>query len=234
MRVGLYATCLVDLVRPNIAWSALELLEAAGCEVVVPEQTCCGQPAFNGGERELARGLARQAAAAFGDCDYVVLPSGSCAAMMKRHYPDLLGDEAAAFCAKVFELCDFLVNVLDFAPAARLDASLSYHDSCSGLRDLGIKQQPRRLLGRVAGLRLVEMAEAEQCCGFGGTFAAKFPELSCAIADRKCGSFQDSAAEVLAGGDLGCLLHLEGRLRHQGRDTPVFHIAEVLAGRTER
>ncbi|MFC4160988.1 (Fe-S)-binding protein [Chitinimonas lacunae] len=254
MRVGLYVTCLVDLVRPSVGWSALQLLESAGCEVVVPEQTCCGQPAYNSGERELARALARQAIEAFADCDYVVLPSGSCASMMKRHYPALFSGSGSSFgsdtlkgaddsdapagledfCRRVYELTDFLVNVLHYTPKAACPGAFAYHDSCSGLRDLAIKEQPRQLLRAVAGAKLTEMVEAEQCCGFGGTFSAKFPDLSCAIADRKCAALAASGADALVGGDLGCLLHLEGRLRQQGRDTPVFHIAEVLAGRTRR
>ncbi|QNM95845.1 (Fe-S)-binding protein [Chitinimonas koreensis] len=241
MRVGLYASCLADLLRPGVAMAALELLEAAGCEVVVPEQSCCGQPAYNGGERALARRLAIQAIERFEDCDYVVLPSGSCAGMMRRHYGALLagGDLAPgrvdAFAAKVHELADFLVTVLDYRPAARLAATASYHDGCAGLRELGVKAQPRALLAQVEGLELREMAEAEQCCGFGGSFAAKYPEISCAIADKKCAALAATGADTLIAGDLGCLLHLEGRLRARGdKRTRLVHFAEVLTGRAER
>jgi L-lactate dehydrogenase complex protein LldE len=233
MRVGLFATCLADLVRPSVAMAALELLESHGCEVVVPSQTCCGQPAFNGGERALATQLAEQAVKAFADCDYIVLPSGSCGGMMRVHYVDLLGktSEAEAFAAKVYELTDFLVTVLGAKPAPRFDGVVTYHDSCSGLRELGIKQQPRTLLAQVEGLELREMAEAEQCCGFGGTFSVKYPEISCAIADKKCASAKACGADTIVGGDLGCLLHLEGRLRALGdTKTRVLHIAEVLRG----
>ena len=233
MRVGLYATCLADMVRPTVAMAALALLEAHGCDVVVPSQSCCGQPAFNGGDHSLAGNLARQVIESFADCDYVVIPSGSCAGMMRTHYPQLLPNDVAvqAFCARVFELTDFLVSVLKAEPRAQCHAVASYHDSCSGLRELGVKQQPRALLARVAGLTLCEMSEAEQCCGFGGTFAVKYPEISCAIADKKCAALAASGATILIGGDLGCLLHLEGRLRAQGNtQTRVLHIAEVLTG----
>jgi L-lactate dehydrogenase complex protein LldE len=233
MRVGLFATCLADLVRPSVAMAALELLEAQGCEVVVPSQTCCGQPAYNGGERALATRLAEQVVKAFADCDYVVLPSGSCAGMMRMHYLDLLGKtvEAEVFTSKVYELTDFLVTVLRAAPKARFNGAITYHDSCSGLRELGIKRQPRVLLAQVEGLTLNEMIDAEQCCGFGGTFSVKYPEISCAIADKKCASAKASGAETIVGGDLGCLLHLEGRLRALGDTrTRVLHIAEVLRG----
>jgi L-lactate dehydrogenase complex protein LldE len=213
--------------------AALELLESHGCEVVVPSQTCCGQPAFNGGERALATRLAEQVVKAFADCDYIVLPSGSCGGMMRVHYTDLLGKtpQADAFAAKVYELTDFLVTVLGAKPVARFDGVVTYHDSCSGLRELGIKQQPRTLLAQVEGLTLREMDEAEQCCGFGGTFSIKYPEISCAIADKKCASAKACGANTIIGGDLGCLLHLEGRLRASGDTTTrVMHIAEILRG----
>jgi L-lactate dehydrogenase complex protein LldE len=212
--------------------AAFELLEANGCEVIVPLQTCCGQPAYNGGERDLARRLARQVINAFGDCDYVVLPSGSCAGMMQAHYPELLPDEAKLFCAKVYELTDFLVTVLNATPTVNFSGAVSYHDSCSGLRELGVKAQPRALMAKLNGLTLHEMDGAEQCCGFGGTFSVKFPEISCAIADKKCASLTATGAKTLVGGDLGCLLHLEGRMRATGdQETQVLHIAELLTGR---
>jgi L-lactate dehydrogenase complex protein LldE len=242
MRVGLFVTCLVDLMRPRIGFAALELLESAGCEVVVPQtQTCCGQPAYNSGDRASALTLARKVVAEFESCQYVVAPSGSCAGMIRTHYPDLFRDapeemgRAEALCGKVYELTDFLVNVvkLERVPGA-LDARVTYHDSCSGLRELGVKTQPRTLLSKVEGVTLVEMAQAEQCCGFGGTFAVKFPEISTDIVDRKCADIEATGADAVVLGDLGCMLNIEGRLRRRGNtSTKVLHVAEVLARRME-
>ncbi|MFA7270641.1 MAG: (Fe-S)-binding protein [Sterolibacterium sp.] len=239
MRVGLLVTCLVDLMRPRIGFAALHLLEAAGCDVVVPgTQTCCGQPAYNAGDREAARSLAIKLLGEFESCEYVVAPSGSCAGMVRSHYVDLAGDDAAlaermaALAAKTFELTDFLVNVakLDHVPGD-FHGSITYHDSCAGLRELGIKAQPRQLLARMSGLTLSEMEGAEDCCGFGGTFSVKFGEISAAIAEKKCGCIQAAATDAVVGGDLGCLLNIEGKLRRMGDETTrVLHVAEVLAG----
>ncbi len=240
MKVGLFVTCLVDLMRPRIGFAALELLQAAGCEVVVPEtQTCCGQPGYNSGERASAIALARKAAREFADCEYVVVPSGSCAGMMRTHYPDLLKDvpEAErdalrALAARTYELTDFLVNVVHYQQHKKISIkSITYHDSCAGLRELGIKQQPRTLLAQVEGAELREMNECEQCCGFGGTFAIKFGDISAHIAERKCENIAASGAEAVILGDLGCMLNIEGRLRRRGdATTQVLHVAEVLAG----
>lgn len=242
MRVGLFVTCLIDLMRPRIGFAALELLKAAGCDVVVPDtQTCCGQPGYNSGERASAIALARKVALEFADCEYVVVPSGSCAGMMRTHYPDLLDDvpegerEAVrALSARTYELTDFLVNVAHFAPQTKTSLkSITYHDSCAGLRELGIKQQPRTLLAQVAGAQLQEMDECEQCCGFGGTFALKFGDISAHIAERKCENIAANGAEAVVLGDLGCMLNIEGRLRRRGdAHTQVVHVAEVLAGKT--
>ena len=239
MRVALFVTCLVDLMRPSIAFAAIKLLEAAGCEVVVPRtQTCCGQPGYNSGDRASALALARKVLAEFEGCDYVVAPSGSCAGMIRTHYPDLFADrpdelrQVQQLCGKTYELTDFLVNV---AKLERIDAAFSgtvtYHDSCSGLREMGVKQQPRTLLARVAGLKLAEMNEAETCCGFGGTFAVKFGEISTRLADNKCEHALATGADAIVLGDLGCMLNIEGRLRRKGdTKTKVLHVAEVLAG----
>lgn len=242
MRVGLFVTCLVDLMRPRIGFAALELLESAGCEVVVPQtQTCCGQPAYNSGDRASALALARKVLAEFESCQYVVAPSGSCAGMMRTHYPDLFRDapqemeRARALCQKVYELTDFLANIvnLERVPGV-LHGRVTYHDSCSGLRELGVKTQPRALLSKVEGVTLVEMARAEQCCGFGGTFAVKFPEISTDIVDRKCADIEATTVDAVVLGDLGCMLNIEGRLRRRGNTaTRVLHVAEVLAGRLE-
>lgn len=236
-RVGLFVTCLVDLMRPNIGFAAVKLLEAAKCEVLVPAtQTCCGQPAYNSGARADAAALARQTIAAFEGVDYVVAPSGSCAGMLKRHYPELLKDDAAwhgralAFAEKVHELTAFLVDVrkLKSVPG-KLKARVTYHDSCSGLRELGVKRQPRALLAQMPGIEVVEMEDCEVCCGFGGTFSIKYPDISNAMVDKKASAVEASQPELLLAGDLGCLMNIAGKLRRQGADVDVRHIAEVLA-----
>ena len=243
MRVGLFVTCLVDLMRPSIAFAAIRLLEAAGCDVYVPPtQTCCGQPGYNSGDRQAARALAEKVLAEFEGCDYLVAPSGSCAGMIKTHYPDLFQDspglrarvERLAGC--VHELTDFLVNIARLATVpGEFRGKITYHDSCAGLREMGVKAQPRALLAKVPGLALEEMGECEQCCGFGGTFSVKFGEVSGAIADRKCQAIEATGADAVVLGDLGCMLNIEGRLRRRGNDTArVLHVAEVLAGTTER
>lgn len=239
MRVGLYVTCLVDLMRPSIGMAALQLLEQAGCEVVVPSaQTCCGQPGWNSGDRPSARALALKVLDELEGCEHVVLPSGSCAGMIRVHYPELFAGEpgllarARALASRTYELTEFLVNVLkiDSVPG-RFEGTLTYHDSCSGLRELGIKQQPRELLGKVPGALLSEMAASEVCCGFGGTFAVKFGEISSAMAQKKCRHIHESGADAVVLGDLGCMLNIEGRLRKDGDSkTQVLHIAEVLSG----
>jgi L-lactate dehydrogenase complex protein LldE len=239
MKVGLFVTCLVDLMRPSIGFAALNLLEAAGCEVVVPEtQTCCGQPGYNSGDRRSARALAEKVVAEFEEVDYVVSPSGSCAGTIRAHYPDLFRDEPAMLmkaerlAARTYELTDFLVNVAKLQEVpGRYEGSLTYHDSCAGLRELGVKVQPRALLAKVPGARLIEMAQCETCCGFGGTFSIKFGEVSAEMAEKKCRNIEASGADAVVLGDLGCMLNIEGRLRKRGDEkTRVLHIAEVLAG----
>jgi L-lactate dehydrogenase complex protein LldE len=239
MRVGLFVTCLVDLMRPSIGFAAVRLLEAGGAEVhVPPTQTCCGQPGYNAGDRAGAKQLAAKVVAEFEGCDYLVAPSGSCSGMIRTHYADLFRDDpallerAAALAAKTYELTDFLVNVLklETVPGA-LAATVTYHDSCAGLREMGVKGQPRALLARVPGLKLTEMAECETCCGFGGTFAMKYGEISTRLADNKCQHIAASGADAVVLGDLGCMLNIEGRLRRRGdMKTRVLHVAEVLAG----
>jgi len=236
MKVGLFVTCLVDLVRPRIGFAALELLEGAGCEVVVPAaQTCCGQPGYNSGAREVAQALARKVLAEFRDCDYVVAPSGSCSGQVKVHYvEDLFRDapERADFerlAARWYELSDFLVNVLKVQHVpGRIEGEVTYHDSCSGLREIGIKAQPRALL-KQAGATIHEMNECEKCCGFGGTFSVKLGDISTRMAANKCANIRQTGAKVVAGGDLGCLLNIEGRLRREGdMATRVMHFAELI------
>jgi len=239
---GLFVTCLVDVMRPSVGFAAARLIEAAGCEVYVPSgQTCCGQPAYNSGDRADARALARQTVIAFRGCDYVVAPSGSCVGMLKKHYPKLLADdpdiaeEAQRFAAKVHELVSFLVDVRGMtAIPPEMQAAprgpVTYHDSCSGLRELGIKGQPRQLLTSIKGLRLVEMADSEICCGFGGTFSIKFPDISNAMVESKTERIAAAGPTMVLAGDLGCLLNMAGKLARQGRGIAARHVAEVLAG----
>ncbi len=238
-RVGLFVTCLVDLIRPSVGFAAVKLLEDAGCTVAVPPQSCCGQPAFNSGDRRSARAIAEQVIEAFAPYDYVVAPSGSCAGMLKAHYPELFhGDpnwlpRADALAAKTYELVSFLVDVLG---VPRVDASpegsATYHDSCSGLRELGVRVQPRRLLGTVRGLTLTEMRDPDVCCGFGGTFCVKYPDISNAIVAKKAANVAASGAGMLIAGDLGCLMNMAGKLQRDGSAIEVRHVAEVLAGMT--
>jgi L-lactate dehydrogenase complex protein LldE len=240
MRVGLFVTCLVDLVRPRIGFAALELLEAAGCEVVVPRsQTCCGQPGWNSGDRPAARALAEKVIAEFEGFEFVVAPSGSCAGMIRTHYPALFAGEGAwrsraeVLAAKTYELTEFLVGVarLERVPG-RFSGTVAYHDSCSGLRELGVKAQPRALLDKVADLKLAEMKDSEVCCGFGGTFSIKFGAVSAAMAQTKCDRIRESGADAVVLGDLGCMLNIEGRLRRTGdATTRVLHVAEVLTAK---
>jgi L-lactate dehydrogenase complex protein LldE len=237
-RVGLFVTCLVDLMRPSVGFASARLIEEAGCEVVVPQaQTCCGQPAYNSGSRLDAAALARQTIAAFDGVDYVVVPSGSCAGMLRKHYPDLLRDDpvwkprAIEFSERVWELMAFLVDVrkLDRVPG-KLAARVTYHDSCSGLRELGVKAQPRQLLAKISGLELVEMEDSEICCGFGGTFSIKYPDISNAMVDKKTANALASKADLLLAGDLGCLMNMSGKLGRNGAPLAARHVAEVLAG----
>jgi len=239
MRVGLFVTCLVDSMRPRIGFAAIKLLEAAGCEVVVPEQqTCCGQPGYNSGDRKSAEAMARKLLAEFEAFDYAVLPSGSCAGMIRVHYPDLFRDDPAllarftALGQRTFELTDFLNKIVKLEKApGNFKGTITYHDSCSGLRELDVYQQPRALLATMPGVTLDEMVESTTCCGFGGTFSVKYGELSTRMADNKCQHIGATAANTIAGGDLGCLLNIEGRLRRNGdHRTRVLHVAEVLSG----
>jgi L-lactate dehydrogenase complex protein LldE len=237
-RVALLVTCLVDLFRPSVGFAAVKLLEEAGCTVEVPRaQTCCGQPAYNSGDRADAKAIARQIIAAFAGYDYVVAPSGSCAGMVKVHYPELFADEPAALAraqelaARTYELVSFLVDVRGMSSvAARWERNATYHDGCSGLRELGVKQQPRRLLASVDGLQLTELPNAEVCCGFGGTFCIKYPEISDKMVTDKAADIAATGAEAVLAGDLGCLLNIAGKLARRGSPIETRHVAEVLAG----
>lgn len=242
IKIGLFITCLVDLIRPSVAFAAIKLLEEAGCVVAVPRrQVCCGQPAYNSGDATSSRKLAMQTIAGFEGFDYVVGPSGSCMALIKSEYPKLFERDpawhsrAVKLAEKSFELVSFLVDGLGVKNVtASLEGVLTYHDSCSGLRTLGVKDQPRTLLGTVSGMEIVEMQDSERCCGFGGTFCIKYPEISTRIVDDKVANIAKSGASYLAGGDLGCLMNIAGRLSRCGSDVRVYHVAEVLAGIGER
>ena len=248
INVGLFVTCLVDLYRPNVGFATIALLEKAGCTVTVPEsQTCCGQPAYNSGEIANSVEIAKATITAFDSFDYIVAPSGSCAGMLREHFPELLADESAwsgratEFSSRVHELTSFLTDVLGFD---RIDAQfphcVTYHDSCSGLREMGIKTQPRDLLSKVDGLTINEMADTEVCCGFGGTFCVKYPEISERMVSDKVALVRQSNADVLLAGDMGCLLNICGRLKRlelstadnvaSQRSMRVYHVVEVLAG----
>jgi L-lactate dehydrogenase complex protein LldE len=239
--VGLFVTCLVDLFRPSVAFSAIKLLEDAGARVEVPHaQTCCGQPAYNSGDRADALVIARQVVETFEQFEYVVAPSGSCAGMLKVQFPALLADDLAfaeraqALAAKTFELTSFLVDVLGVEGVdAHFAGCVTYHDSCSSLRELHVHDAPRRLLASVDGLNLVEMAETEVCCGFGGGFSVKYPDISTAIGEAKARNIAATHTACVLAGDLGCLMQIAGTLSRQGSDIEARHVAEVLAGMTE-
>jgi L-lactate dehydrogenase complex protein LldE len=240
-RVALFVTCLVDTWRPSVGFAAIKLLEDAGCTVEVPmAQTCCGQPAYNSGDRANAQAIARQVIGAFRGFDYVVAPSGSCAAMISHHYPALFEEtdptalgEARELAGRTHELTAFLHDVLGVKSiAGRLSATVAYHDSCSGLRELGVRAQPRALLSGIAGLTVKELAEPDVCCGFGGTFCVKYPEISTRMVSDKVADITATGATTLLAGDMGCLMNMAGRLSREGSAINVRHVAEVLAGMT--
>lgn len=244
--VALLVTCLVDVARPQIAFAAIELLERAGCRVEVPAaQTCCGQPAFNSGAREASRALAGKVIETFAPFDYVVVPSGSCAGMVKVHFAELFAHDpvwcgrAEDLAARTFELTEFLVDVMGLTMVPTLSATAPaegvalYHDSCSGLRELGIKTQPRALLAGVQGLQTKDYSGSETCCGFGGTFCVKYPEVSDRIVGQRTSELAGAKGDLLVGGDLGCLMNLAGKLSREGSPLRVFHVAEVLTGGTD-
>jgi L-lactate dehydrogenase complex protein LldE len=235
--VGLFVTCLVDFLRPSVAFAAVRLLEDAGCRVEVPRaQTCCGQPAYNSGDKADSRAIAAQVIRAFEDYDYVVAPSGSCAAMLRHHYPGLFAEDpemaarARALAERCHELVSFLVDVRQVtALPSKVKAQVTYHDSCAGLRELDIKAQPRSLLSAIDGITLMELEDAEVCCGFGGTFCVKYPEISNKMTSNKTDCIERSEAGLLLAGDLGCLMNMAGKLKREGSKVEVRHIAEVLA-----
>jgi L-lactate dehydrogenase complex protein LldE len=237
-RVALFVTCLVDMFRPSVGFATVKLLRDAGCTVEVPRaQTCCGQPAWNSGDRETAKAIARQVIAAFEHYAYVVAPSGSCAATIARDYAAMFdaGDPWAARArdlgARTHEITAFLTDVLGVTDVAqRLATIVTYHDSCSGLRSLGVEAQPRRLLASVEGLELREMTDHDVCCGFGGTFCVKYPDISNVMAGDKTRAIADTGADLVLAGDLGCLMNMAGKTSREGRTFRARHVVEVLAG----
>ena len=238
MRVALFVTCLADLFRPSVAFASIKLLEQAGCEVTVPlRQTCCGQPAYNSGDYEATVPLAQQVIALLETADYVVVPSGSCAGMICHHYPKLLQgewrDRALKLAAKTFELTAFLKDIVCIQPQLNTPPSalsVTYHDSCAGLREMRIKEQPRQLLRELCDVEVIELKQSEVCCGFGGTFCAKMPEISGKMVNDKLDHVLATGAKILTGGDLGCLLNIAGRAQRRGQKIEVRHIAELLSG----
>jgi L-lactate dehydrogenase complex protein LldE len=238
--VGLFVTCLVDLFRPNVGFASVKLLEDTGCRVEVPQgQTCCGQPAYNNGDVVHAKQIARQVITAFQDYDYVVAPSGSCTGMLKQHYTQLFQDDpqwqhrAQDFSQRCHELLSFLSDIRGMDSIdARYEGRITYHDSCSSLRELGVHAQPRKLLHKVQGLDLIEMDETNICCGFGGTFCVKYPEISGRMVSDKVNNIRNSEADTVLAADLGCLLNIAGRLKREGSPIRAYHTAEVLANMT--
>ena len=238
--VALLVTCLVDSWRPSVGFAAVKLLEESGCRVSVPAaQTCCGQPAYNTGDRADARAIARRVIDEFESFDYIVAPSGSCAGMVRCHYADLfvddppLADRARRLADKTWELTSFLTDVCGRKTSpGTFSGCVTYHDGCSGLRELGIKEQPRRLLAAMLDVTVAEHEEAEVCCGFGGTFCVKYPDISTAMVDAKIASIEKSGADLVLAGDLGCLLNIAGRLSRRGSAIQVRHVAEILADMT--
>ncbi|MCD9185322.1 MAG: (Fe-S)-binding protein [Pyrinomonadaceae bacterium] len=238
MKVSLFITCLVDQLCPNVGTAAVAVLRRAGCEVVFDErQTCCGQPAFNTGYRREARKFAERFIEIFeeSDADFIVSPSGSCTAMVK-HFHELFPNDknwrerAEKIAGKTFEFSSFLVNILKLENVgAKFSGRLTWHDACHGLRDLKIKNEPRSLLKNIENAEFVELENADVCCGFGGTFSVKYPEISAAILDNKIESIERSGADAVVACDASCLMQIGGRLSRTGSKVKPMHIAEILA-----
>ena len=235
MTVTLFIPCFVDALFPRAGICMVEILERLGHKVVCPEEiVCCGQPAFNSGYWDEARAVAMKILEQLQDTEVIVIGSGSCGAMLKVFYPQLFEKTPQAALAKqissrTWEFSEFLVKKLDVSDlGASFPHKVTFHDGCHGLRELGIKKSPRTLLANVAGLQLIEMTEAETCCGFGGTFATKFPMISTAMGDVKCASAAETGAEYIVSNDSSCLMHLQGLLSRQGKPMKTIHLAEVL------
>ena len=235
MTITLFIPCFVDALFPRAGVSIVQILERLGHKVVCPEGiVCCGQPPFNSGYWDEARAVAAKVLAQLQDAEVIVIGSGSCGAMLKNFYPELFKDTAQSELAKqissrTWEFSEFLVKKLGATDlGAKFPHKVTFHDGCHGLRELGVKKSPRELLGHVRGLQLVEMAEVETCCGFGGTFAAKFPMISTAMGDVKCANATETGADYIVSNDSSCLMHLQGLLSRQGSKLKTIHLAEVL------
>jgi L-lactate dehydrogenase complex protein LldE len=237
-RVTLFIQCIIDSCFPDAAWAMVRVLEKQGVELVHPtEQTCCGQPAFNAGYRREARRLAGRFLDIFEDAEAIVCPSGSCVNMIRHHYAELFAGDprqlarVGEVAARTYEFTEFLVDVLGVTDVgAAWDGRVTYHDSCHLLRGLGVADQPRALLGKVRGLELVEMPRSDECCGFGGTFSVKYPEISEALLEAKLANIQATGAETVTACDMGCLMHMQGMITRRGLPIAVRHIAEILDG----
>jgi L-lactate dehydrogenase complex protein LldE len=237
--VTLFIQCIVDGLYPEVGHAMVKVLERFGMTILCPpEQTCCGQPAFNAGYRNEARAAARRFIGLFGDAEAVICPSGSCVAMVRHHYMELFDDDvvcrtrAERIAAKTYEFSEYLVDVLDVSDVgAVFRGRVTYHDSCHLLRSLGVRNQPRQLIQNVSGAEFIEMTDADVCCGFGGTFAVKYPEISTAMVDEKVKHILETGADAVVGCDMGCLMNIQGRLSRIGSDINIMHIAQLLAGK---
>ncbi len=237
MKASLFVTCLVDQFFPQIGWAAVKILRHFDIDVSFdPRQTCCGQPAFNTGYQSEARRVAEGFVSVYADCERIVAPSGSCVAMIKHFIPQLFPEDsplrrlALEIASRTWELSDFLVTELGVSgTGARFDATVTYHDSCHLLRELGVREQPRRLIESVEGTRLVEMPLSDRCCGFGGTFSVKFPEVSVSLGEDKIAAIAKSGADWVVACDASCLMHLDGILRRRRIAVRTLHLAELLA-----
>lgn len=231
--VHLFVPCFVDQLYPDVAFNMVKVLEKLGCHIHYnPNQTCCGQPAFNAGFWEDAKDVCAKFLKDFGGAEYIVAPSASCVGFVRNYYKKLFGptEQMEALAGCIYEFSDFLVNVLKTEDVgASLPVIATYHDSCAALRECGIKTEPRKLLAKVAGLQLVEMEDNETCCGFGGSFAVKFEAISAAMADQKLSNASQTSAEVLISTDMSCLMHLEGAARLKQLPLKSMHLADVLA-----
>lgn len=236
MLVDIFIPCFVDQLFPEAAFNMIKVLEKAGCTVNYnPAQTCCGQPAFNAGFWDQCKDVANKFIADFPNERYIVTPSASCAGMVKNYYPEIfhnsvLHNKSKSIQKNIYEFSDFLVNVLNVTDiGARLNGVATYHDSCSALREMGIKKEPRTLLSNVRGLEIREMQDTETCCGFGGTFSVKYEAIAVGMAEQKIIHVEETSADIIISTDVSCLMHLDGYLKKQNKKIKVMHIADVLA-----
>lgn len=236
--VTLFVQCLVDALYPETGQALLDLFKQLKIPVEIPlDQTCCGQPAFNSGFQNDARKAARHFIRVFENAGTIVCPSGSCVDMVRHHYPGLFEpgtswhDRAVAIGSRTYELTQFLVDEMGISDVgARFQGRVTYHDSCHLLRNLGVAHQPRQLIAHVKGARLIEMERSDKCCGFGGTFSVKYPEISSAILEEKVDAIMATGADAVVGCDTSCLMHIRGMLNRKAPDIKVLHIAQLLAG----